>query len=236
MNFLEKINKENLHHGYLVVGDRNITKSLLFKFLEDELEVVVVGNPDFSFLDFNTLTIDDARDIAINQTKKDFGSDKKIFVVSTNIITDEAQNALLKVFEEPTPGTHFFILASQNTFLPTFLSRLVVIKFESLERLKLESEDKENILDMPVAERLTMVAKLAGDISDEKSVKQDAIALVNKIESELYKLMIDPNLQSTTDGLKKNSKALKECEFARTTLFSRGAMTKMILENLMLQI
>ena len=220
MNFSEKINKENLHHGYLVIGDRQDLKDSLFDFLENRLQINITQNPDFSFTDFNTLTIEDARNLSLNQTRKDFGSDKKIYVVSTNIITEEAQNALLKVFEEPTVGTHFFILVSQNTFLPTFLSRLVVLKSEGKE-----SEKEESLLSMSVAERLAFITKLTGDISDEKKVKQDAIEFVNKIESELIK-----------DGTVKNASSLKECQFTRNALFSRGAMIKMLLENLILQI
>ena len=183
-----------------------------------------MGNPDFLSYDFNTLTIDEARDISRIQERKGFADGnetaRKFFVVGTNIITDEAQNALLKVFEEPTPGTHFFILASQNTYLPTFLSRLSVIRTE-----KGKSESKDEFLKKSLSERLVLVTKLAGDISDEKQVKQDAIDLVNSIEAELFE-----------HDLESNAKALRECQFARTALFSRGAMIKMILENLMLQI
>jgi DNA polymerase III delta prime subunit len=218
----DKIDSTNLHHGYLIVGEREMSRQSLFDFLEQELNVVTVANPDFSFFDFNTLSIDEARDLATMQERRGFeneaGSSKKFFVVSTNIITDEAQNALLKVFEEPTVGTHFFILASQNTFLPTFLSRLVVIQTT-------DTQEASNILKQSLPERLAIVTKLAGDISDEKKVKQDAIALVNQIESELFE-----------NGVENNVHALRECQFARNALFSRGAMVKMILENLMLQI
>lgn len=221
--FLKKIDSTNLHHGYLLIGEREFIKKSLFDFLESELKVDTAGNPDFLYFDFNTLSIDEARELASMQERKGFGENtepsKKIFVVGTNIITEEAQNALLKVFEEPTPGTHFFILVSQNTFLPTFLSRLVVIKLSN------NQVESEKITEKSLPERLALVTKMAGDISDEKKVKQDAINLVNSIEREL-----------ASHGVEKNSHALKECRFARNALFSRGAMVKMILENLMLQI
>ena len=56
-------------------------------------------------------------------------------------------------------------------------------------------------------------------------VKQNAIDLVNQIETELVSY-----------GVEKNVLQLKECQFARKALFSRGAMIKIILENLMLNI
>jgi DNA polymerase III delta prime subunit len=219
----ENITAENLHHGYLIVGDRESNKNSLLDFLQNNLEISTVGNPDFSFTEYNTLNIEDARGLTDTQSRKDFGGSKKIFILATHIITEEAQNALLKVFEEPTVGTHFFILATQNNFLPTFLSRLQVIRPTTVVGQELSHE---SILDMPIADRLALVAKLAGDISDEKKVKQDAVDLVVQIEDELVQ----------KNNPEKFVKELKECEFARNALFSRGAMTKMILENLMLQI
>ncbi len=227
-----EINPDNLHHGYLIVGDREGSKNTLMQFLADELDVTMVGNPDFSFSEYNTVGIDEARALAEVQGRMGFGGEgnshkapgtsygKKVFVISTNIITDEAQNALLKVFEEPTAGTHFFILVSQNTFLPTFLSRLVLIQAQDVK------QETSEVLRIPIAERLAMVTKLAGEISDEKKVKQDAIDLVNQIERELLE----------DGGVEKHAEALRECAFARTALFSRGAMIKMVLENLILQI
>jgi hypothetical protein len=241
IDFSQKINIDNLHHGYLIVGDRGENKKSFFDFLENKLKIKTIGNPDFSFFDFNTLTIDEARDLAIMQTRKGFGQAKmsshsaiakdddffvsrKFFVISTNIITEEAQNALLKVFEEPTEGTHFFILVSQNTFLPTFLSRLLVI--DNSRQFTVDGQESTEILNKNIVEKLALVAKIAGDITDEKKVKQDAIQFVSQIENELIQ----------SGGVEKYSNQLKACEFARTTLFSRGAMVKMILENLMLQI
>lgn len=222
--FLKKINPNNLHHAYLIVGDRELAKKELFDFLEKELKIKTVGNPDFLYFDFNSLSIDEARELGRVQERKVFSDDnsaKKIFVIGTNVINIEAQNALLKVFEEPTERTHFFILASQNTFLPTFLSRLAVISFTDDQR-----QWNESFLEKSLPERLLFVGKLAGDISDEKMVKQDAIELINNLEDELLE----------NGGVEKNAKQLKECQFARNALFSRGAMVKMILENLVLHL
>ena len=230
MDFSDKISSNNLHHGYIIFGDKTTNKESISRFLENVLHIEIVGNPDVSYFDYTTLAIDDARLLAESQARKGFGKEKnnapgkKIFVISLDTITHEAQNALLKIFEEPTPGTHFFILASQNTFLPTFLSRLQVVEFERAQERTLESGE-ESILGKSLSERLAFVTKLATDISDEKKTKQDAIKLVNQVENELVRA-----------GTVDNHDALSECQFARNALFSRGAMVKMILENLMLQL
>src|SRR6201984_1478779 len=105
---LQYIKKDALHHAYLLIGEREVVKSSLFDFFDATLRIARVGNPDFSFLEYNTLTVDDARLLAESQSRKNFGSGRKIFVIAANTITEETQNALLKIFEEPTAGTHFF--------------------------------------------------------------------------------------------------------------------------------
>src|SRR5579864_4048086 len=102
-------NSESLHHAYFFVTHKvKETISELKDFLEEHLGIKTQGNPDFQHLEFRTLTIDEARRVAEAQERKDFSARRKIFIIETDFITEEAQNALLKVFEEPTAGTHFF--------------------------------------------------------------------------------------------------------------------------------
>lgn len=53
----------------------------------------------------------------------------RCFLVAFDRINDDAQQALLKLLEEPAPGAVFIILApSATAFLPTIVSRLVVVR------------------------------------------------------------------------------------------------------------
>jgi len=120
--------KNSLHHAYLIEGDSDVVVGQICKFIEIDLNFKIQGNPDFWNERYNTFGIDDARKIKEIQTKKSFG-DKKIFILSCSSITVEAQNSLLKLFEEPSSGTHFFIIAdSSEIFLPTLKSRMLIIK------------------------------------------------------------------------------------------------------------
>lgn len=234
MNPFNNITDKNLHHAYLIVGDSVSSLDKLFSFLPN-IGVVVSGNPDVTHTQYDTLTIDIAREITEAVQKKDFGSNKKIFIIETNIITEEAQNALLKVFEEPTEGTHIFILMPQDIILPTLRSRMQILKQESLKNKKFES-----ILEKSIEERLALVKEITDGISESKSsngsivrsdevgfreekTKQDAITFLNQIELMLY-----------IKGIKKESERLGLCQLTRLALYNRGAPIKMILENLML--
>jgi len=224
-----------LHHAYFIVGDSSVLL-LLNTFLEEQVKIKTRANSDFWHGKFATFTIDNARSLASSQERKAFGENlevtrdstkghnegKKIFIIETDFITEEAQNALLKVFEEPTAGTHFFIISPQDTLLPTLRSRVQIIEFESSQIKKLESE---SILALTLAERMVKVKEITEGISDEEKTKQDAITFLNTIEKELYE-----------KGVEKYSKSLAITVAARESLYARGTPIKMVLEHVVLTI
>ena len=152
------LDSKNLHHACFLVGDTEAIFLKLKNFLEKRVGIKTSGNPDFWSGKFKTLTIDEARAIAELQERKSFvgkslGSEAskwrgKIFVIQADFITEEAQNSLLKVFEEPTSGTHFFIISPQDILLPTLRSRMQIIFHSEMSSTRLD------ILGMKMNERL----------------------------------------------------------------------------------
>ncbi len=105
--------------------------------------------------------------------------------------------------------------------LPTLRSRMQVVELQvSSEKLQ-----RDSILNLKLGDRLAKVKEITEAISDEDATKQDAIAFLNQVESELYE-----------KGVEKSAKALRVCEEARASLYDRGAPVKIILENLVLSI
>lgn len=221
MNDFDSISLDNLHHAYLIVGDVDISREKIGEALS-KMKIEISGNPDIQSLKYDTLTIDIARDLSLSVAQKDFGGDKKIFIVEADIITEEAQNSLLKVLEEPTPGTHFFIMMPQDILLPTLRSRLQIILLSNPE---IKTSKKESILNKSIADRLEIVKEITDGITDEEKTKQDAITLLNQVESELY-----------SRGVEKEAVNLRVCQDTRNALYDRGTPVKMVLENLMLSI
>ena len=72
-----------------------------------------------------TASIDDVRRLIARASLKPNESDKQIFVIcNANKLREEAQNALLKLFEEPPATVAIFLLTeSRSSLLPTVLSR-----------------------------------------------------------------------------------------------------------------
>jgi len=162
----------NLHHAYILEGEKELIRKNLIDFIEKYLKHETKGNPDFWHGQFESFSIDDARKLRDRQSQKALSDGRKIFVIETLTITVEAQNALLKVFEEPTSGTHFFIITpSAHVFLPTLRSRVVIIAREN-EEIK-NSRPIQEFVTMTPSERLKFVA----DIIENKN-KEQAIELV----------------------------------------------------------
>jgi len=123
-----------LHHAYFVVGDYKKIIPKLHSFLEQRFGIGFTSsaNPDFNVREYSSWGVDESRDLKIFHSRRPVSWPVKVSIIIPETITLEAQNSLLKTLEEPTPSTHFFIIAKRlGEFLPTVVSRCQVIKFET---------------------------------------------------------------------------------------------------------
>lgn len=104
------------------------------------------------------LGINEVRDIQKRAYEKSVGeSGWRTIVVEAIQIRIEAQNALLKILEEPPVATRFFfVVAESSQLLPTLLSR-----FAQTERKtkSIDITDAQAFVELSVAQRLTLVAE-----------------------------------------------------------------------------
>ncbi len=101
--------------------------------------------PDVFFVDDDktTLGVDLMRDEVIEKAKtKPYCSRYKIFIINgAQRLTAQAQNSLLKTIEEPPAyGVFIFLTENYNMFLPTILSRCVLIRLKGLSSGIIEGE------------------------------------------------------------------------------------------------
>lgn len=74
-----------------------------------------------------SMGIDEARDIRDRSALRGMGG-PRVFVIVASALTTEAQNALLKTFEEPpAQATFVLVVQSPETLLPTLRSRMQVL-------------------------------------------------------------------------------------------------------------
>lgn len=106
-----------LAHAYLLIGEHEQVESELFAYLDAQQGIRRAGNPNILHRDFARMGIDDVRGIIDYASKTAVGNDtNKVIILGIQEITVEAQNAMLKLIEEPSEGTLFLSL------LPTSIS------------------------------------------------------------------------------------------------------------------
>ena len=219
-----------LHHAYLISGTTGDVMPELKVLISRELGFVTVGNPDFWVGEFETFGIDDSRAIKELQSRRSFAGERKIFVLCAHFFTREAQNSLLKVFEEPTAHTHFFIITpNTESLLPTLKSRLFLITPHRHQESQESSRNDEafsarDFLKRSRAKRL----ELLKDIIESKD-KNRAILFLNELEHALYQVSAKGG--SMTKDVRET---FTEIGTYRSYLNDRSPSIKILLEHIAL--
>lgn len=145
-------------HAYLV---RSGSDDALYRLIGilSERGVETKGNPDCYVREYESFSVDDARDVSNFAYFKPVGA-RKYIVLCTKSMTIEAQNALLKIVEEGSGrSVFFFVLPLGVPVLSTLESRCVSVKAKT-ENGKEEGED---FLKKSYAKRLALAEKFAKD-------------------------------------------------------------------------
>ena len=139
-----------------------------------------------------TIGIEEVRHIQKNLLlKPTAGKSKAIIFKNADSLTLQAQNALLKILEEPPNHTIIILHAlSKEQLLPTILSRCKIIELKNQQS---EISDKEytqylNILISLLAEDIGLRLKIAQDIS---GTKESSIPWVETMTLVIRKELLD---------------------------------------------
>ena len=204
---MEGADFHNLHHAYLLVGSKETAEKAVLSLFEVN-GAPLKGSPDFFSFTESLLGIDDARKISHQAIRRAFTS-KKVFFIAPDKLTLEAQNALLKAFEEPIANTHFFlVLRDDNVLLPTLRSRVKIVR---LANEKEESVEAKKFLKASLKDRLAFVKKF---VDNEKN-----------LSTFLDELLVELRGQSSASELEKVFQA-------RLISDDRGVLPRLILEHL----
>jgi len=113
-----------MSHAYFYAGEREQGIERALAHIEKELGLTTTGNPDVIVMRFGLLSVDEAREVGDLVRQAAIGGNQKAIVLSADRLFHEAQNALLKVFEEPPEGTFLYLIVpTAGIVLPTLRSR-----------------------------------------------------------------------------------------------------------------
>ncbi len=186
---LEAIDKNNLHHAYLLEGT--------YAEMRGEILALAKSFKDSELIEIRTdaFKIEDARNLKSLGAEKSFSVGKKIFVLAVNSILLDAQNTLLKLFEEPIPETHFFVIVPDaNSLLKTLVSRFYVI---STKQNSTGDSEAGKFLSMPSARRIEYLKEKIARFEDEEesvvtdSLRAEALRFLNSLEYTLSRSNLD---------------------------------------------
>lgn len=174
-------------HGYLITGAKSASVSLAEKcasLLLFGCEAVdrLPLSPDYFRLDGGA-KVDDIRSIRRElQTRTYSGDNRAIVIENAHLLNDSANNAMLKMLEEPPEGTYFFLTGNELMMLPTIRSRLNIIR---LGQMSID-DIKARLIALGAGEHTAeeCAYKSAGEASvaealmnDEATVKQRVCAV-----------------------------------------------------------
>lgn len=218
-----------MSHAYVLEGGRESGIATARAHAEVSLNLRGEHHPDVVVLTYGLFSVDDAREVARFASSSPISGDVKMVAIAATRIFHEAQNALLKLFEEPPQGvTMMLIVPSLGQLLPTLRSRVQVL---SVVEGGHTSAQAFLALDAPAREKF-----LNGIIdktkSDKDEVKQEArgafLTLVEDLARELYERHRGGNASETLIA------TLADIDTFIPILHERSAPLKLIAEHLLL--
>ena len=197
-----------MHHANLLVGSRSWARS---KIPEHEQ---VLG-PDTLLYEYDRMSISDVRRLIHETNLRPEVREYRTFIIMCDSILQEAQNALLKLFEEPNNHTVFFLVVPrEDLLLPTLRSRLFLFAYEDTyfdESIFAEFRKKS------YAERLAII--------QEKHNDED-VALCNAIVKGFASYAHEMG----------DMRLIRDALFVETYVYTPGSSRKMLLEHIALEL
>lgn len=167
---------------------------------------------EYSEYRYPTLGIDEARKLVQEAHRRPQGeSGEQTLIFITNFITEEAQQALLKIVEEPPASTKLvFVLPKDLVLLPTLLSRLQ-------QEIVNTEEGSNPVFDAFLSARLSKRMKQIEEGGKDKewmtAIKRGLVNYTGVNRSKL------------------SSAQLLSLEYVASHLLTRGASNKFLLEH-----
>lgn len=159
------------HHAYVYAGERaaGIASARAYAATRG---IEGYDNPDIAVFEYGLFSVDDARRLQMFATQAPVQCRHKCIVLATGRLFHEAQNALLKLFEEPSDDTSLvLIVPSDGVLLPTLRSRLIPLPGTEVA---LPGVVQEFLASSPDARGKYVTKLLARSRSEKETEKQEA--------------------------------------------------------------
>lgn len=196
-----------MHHANLIIGTK-----------EWGMEQIPLCDreacADVSLLISDRMSIEDVRSLIYDAQLMPVERAYRSFVIQTGQILGEAQNALLKLFEEPNARTVFYlVLPREDILLSTLRSRLLLLAKEEQK----EGEAFKEFKKLGLADRIDLIAE---------KLKDEDIEWVQSLVRGL----------SRHAAVSKNGALIHDVLMLERHIYTNGSAKKMLLEHVALSL
>ncbi len=226
------------HHAYGIYGESSEAIPRAIEFIERTYNVISKCNPDFEIIMYDTFAVAEARALKARALLLPLIGNNKVFIVIAKQIRSEAQNALLKLLEEPPSGVVIVLSVPYATMLiPTVLSRLLPIpnntqtKIVSKDGLIIEiTKVVHMFLQSNQFNRIAYVKKaFTGNATNPQILRDNSTLFLDIVEKFVYKKYKGSNDVAMQETLKKS---LEDIETLRQYLYEKTTQARMLFEHL----
>lgn len=187
-----KINLLNLAPGSYIFIEKNVmldASSLKLQASKERL----TSHLDFRFIsETTTIGIDSIREgTGFLRTKPAIGQYKVLVIDNFHLATNEAQNAFLKILEEPPPYAYIFLVTPYiDRLLKTIVSRVQIIRSSKFKVKSAKLQFKvQNLLTMNIGERFLWLENELKGLDDKKAVKVKLLEIIDEFLREGVELV-----------------------------------------------
>lgn len=204
------------HHAYGIESTNSIYGEIEKNITKDDFSYIINKKYDM-------LKIADAREIKSLQYEK---TDKpSLFVLEFSFINREAQNALLKVLEEPSSNTYFILVfPDRSKILSTLLSRLHMVSYVPDQDFDNNFVSVVEFKSLSLQKRFELIKTKTDKKKDDVISKKDVLIFLDELEY----------IESEKDI--PSSQLLETFFLSRNSLHANGASMKMVLDMIALHV
>lgn len=136
--FSNELMQSNLSYGYIIEGSKFMGKSFIAAQIGEELTISSYISELLPGDGRKLIQVDDIRTLKQDAYSQSYGKAKKVYIVpNADVMTISAQNAFLKLLEEPPQDCVFILLAvNRQNLLETIRSRctsLVLARYNDVD-------------------------------------------------------------------------------------------------------
>lgn len=228
------------HHAYCIYGEQEEAILQATNFVEQTYNIITRANPDFEILRYDVFSISDVRIFTRRSALSPVTGNIKVYIIAAKRIYNEAQNALLKLLEEPPKGIIIILtVLHKANLLQTVQSRLLPIPLDTSVNAygniqnvgsNEATESARVFLSEDSDVRITHIKKLFANGNKKIHIMcTDGVSFLDALELFVYTAY-----QNATDLVMKEKlqQGLENIEIIRPYLYERSTQARMLFEHI----